>query len=222
MKIATTSQMKAIDEKAINELGIPSLNLMENAAGQVTEAVLEKLADDPNPKVLVICGTGNNGGDGLACARQLMAKGIRVSTILVGSPEKQTPDSKINAEKLHNCGGEILEYTGQKLPKCSLIVDALFGFGLNREVGGCYREIIEKINAAYLPVIACDIPSGLNGDTGVPLGIAVRAEQTICFTCVKPGLLMDLAAPYVGTLHIVDIGIPERLMKDLPEAANNV
>lgn len=214
MKTVTTVQMKVIDTRAITEMGIPSLFLMENAASRVTEAVLDQLAGECSPRVLVVCGTGNNGGDGLACARQLIRAGIPVETILVGDPGKLTPDASANVQALRSCGGSIRPYSGEVLPETSLIVDALFGFGLNREVRGQYREVIEKMNGAGKPIVSCDIPSGLNGDTGEVLGAAVRAEQTVCFTCAKPGLLLPCAAEYVGKLTVAEIGIPAKLLEE--------
>lgn len=211
MKAVSTAQMKEIDETAIHHYGIPSLELMENAAGCVTQAALETLPPG-NPHVLVLCGTGNNGGDGLACARQLLSHRIRVTTILAGKPEKQTLDSKTNAQALLDAGGKLELYSGLPLPECDLIVDAIFGFGLNREVGGQYRDLIAAINRHPAPVIACDIPSGLNGDTGEPMGISVRADKTVSFTCAKIGLLQPQAAAWVGKLEAVKIGIPEVLI----------
>lgn len=208
MQTVTTAQMKAIDEHAIRDLGIPSLELMEHAAGAVASAALEEMALFPRPRVLVVCGTGNNGGDGLACARILMGSGAVVTTLLVGNPDRRTPDALANSRRLLEAGGTIQPYCGQPLPQADCIVDALFGFGLNREVGGDYRLAIDAINAAVCPVIACDIPSGLNGDTGLPMGAAVRAKHTVSFTCAKVGLVQEQAKEYVGKLSVVDIGIP--------------
>lgn len=209
MKAVTTAQMKEIDRIAIEEMGIPSLELMENAARAVTDAVMQLGAK----RVVIVCGTGNNGGDGLACARQLMQRGCTVTTILVGDPAKQTPDSAANTRRLAEAGGELLPWNGT-LPAADCIVDALFGFGLNREVTGMRREVIAAMNAAAVPIVACDIPSGLNGDTGLPMGIAVKAAQTITFTCPKVGLLAPEAAAYVGRLTVAEIGIPKILIAD--------
>lgn len=214
MKTVTTQQMKAIDAKAIFELGIPSLTLMENAAAHTADAVTELLEGLADPRVTVLCGTGNNGGDGLACARLLNARGIPVSVFLAGDPAKLTPDAQVNARRLTEYGIPLLPYAGAPLPDCSCIVDALFGFGLNRELTGQYRTLAEAINAAGVPVVACDIPSGLNGNTGKPMGAAVKATITVTFTCAKVGLVLPEAAPYVGQLRVVEIGIPPELPEE--------
>lgn len=212
MRCVTTSQMKAIDRRAIEELGIPSLDLMEHAAEHVTAAVLQEVNGIQEPTVLVFCGTGNNGGDGLACARQLMNAGVQVKTYLIGNPDKRTPDAVVNSDRLTAQGGVLLTWQDAGNLQAHCIVDALFGFGLNREVGGVYRQVIEWINGSGIPVISCDIPSGLNGDTGAVMGAAVRAENTVSFTCAKAGLLAPGAEEYVGRLTVADIGIPEILL----------
>ena len=212
--VASTARMKEIDRIAIEERGIPSLELMERAAGHVTDAVRGAIGGLPSPAVLVMCGTGNNGGDGLACARQLLAAGVRVETVLVGNPARQTPDSLVNRRRLEALGHAVTLYDGAPLPKCDCIVDALFGVGLNREVSGLYRAAIEAINAASCPVVACDIPSGINGDSGAVMGIAVRAVKTVTFSCAKPGLLTPPGSDYTGELTVADIGIPAELLEN--------
>lgn len=211
-KTVSTAQMKAIDARAIEQLGISSLYLMENAARHTADAAEALLAENEHPSACIMCGTGNNGGDGLACARILSGRGIPVQVFLVGNPEKLTPDASVNARRLEETGIAVTAYTGQSLPECGCIVDALFGFGLNREVGGIYRTAIEEMNRSSAPIVACDIPSGLNGDTGVPMGIAVQANTTVSFTCAKMGLINPEASRYVGQLRIADIGIPEELL----------
>ncbi|MGN0708300.1 MAG: NAD(P)H-hydrate epimerase [Faecalibacterium sp.] len=215
MKIATTAQMQELDRIAIEERGIPSLALMERAAAHVTEAVLDIVQKAPHPVVNVVCGTGNNGGDGLACARQLMEKGVSVNLYRVGDPRHQTPDSRANAGRLTEMGGQIHPFEGAAFPRCDCLVDALFGVGLNREVGGAYRAAIEQINALGCPVVACDIPSGIHGDTGAVMGTAVRAERTITFSCAKPGLLTEPGRSCAGTVSVVDIGIPQDLLEQI-------
>lgn len=217
MKTVTTAQMKSIDETAIHALGIPSLELMEHAAAYVADAAAAALSAADNSAALIVCGTGNNGGDGLACARLLSLRGFPVTVFLAGDPEKYTHDSAANARKLADLSIPVIPYSGQPLPECGCIVDAIFGFGLNREVTGIYRRAIEAINASPAPVIACDIPSGLNGDTGLPMGTAVKAARTVSFTCAKQGLLMPGAGIYVGALTVADIGIPASLTDAIPE-----
>lgn len=211
MKLATTAQMKEIDRIAIQERGIPSLELMERAASAVTEAVLARLAGQAQPRAAVLCGPGNNGGDGLAAARQLLARGVQVRTVLVGNTAHMTGDAREMAKRLEEAGGRVEPWPAGGWADCDCIVDALFGVGLNRTVGGDFAVAIAAINAAGVPVVSCDIPSGVNGDTGDILGTAVRAAQTVTFTCAKPGLLWGEGAACAGELTVADIGIPEEL-----------
>lgn len=215
MQAVTTEQIRRIDYTAIHELHIQSLLLMENAAGKTADAVAELLAGKENHRVLVVCGTGNNGGDGLACARLLLGQGFAVSTVLVGNPEKLTPDAAENHRRLQDMGGTIAPYSCQSFRGFDCIVDALFGFGLNREVTGQYRWAIEEMNAAGAPIVACDIPSGLNGDTGKVMGTAVQACRTVTFTRAKTGLLQPGAEAFTGLMTVADIGIPEEIIEDI-------
>lgn len=214
MQAVTTARMKQIDEAAIHTLGIPSLELMEHAAAHAADAVQQLAAGFPNCRITLVCGTGNNGGDGLACARILAGRGAAVTVYLVGDPEKFTPDARVNAQRLADMGIPVVPFSGGALPECDCIVDALFGFGLNREVTGLYRKAINAVNRSAAPVVACDIPSGLNGDTGAVMGAAVRADRTVTFTCPKIGLLQPAAAAFTGQLTVADIGIPEALLCD--------
>lgn len=215
MCAVTTEQIRRIDNTAIHGLHIQSLLLMENAAGKTAEAVAELLAGKGSPRVLVVCGTGNNGGDGLACARLLLGQGFAVSTVLVGNAEKLTPDAAENHRRLLGSGGSIVPFSGQSFRGFDCIVDALFGFGLNRAVTGFYRQAIEEMNAAGAPIVACDIPSGLNGDTGEVMGTAVKACRTVTFTRAKIGLLQPGAEAFTGLITVADIGIPEEVIENI-------
>ncbi|MGN0984808.1 MAG: NAD(P)H-hydrate epimerase [Gemmiger sp.] len=214
MRFASTEQMKEIDRAAIQGRGISSLLLMENAAAAVTRAVLEQLAASSSSGVTVLCGPGNNGGDGLACARQLLAQGIRVRAILVGDPGKMTQDAIVMARRLEQTGGT-LERWSTAAPgwqNCGCLVDALFGVGLCREVKGEFRDAVAAANEAGVPIVSCDIPSGLHGDTGAVLGTAIRAAQTVTFSCAKPGLVQGQGPQYAGVLTVAQIGIPADLL----------
>lgn len=213
MKLATTEQMQELDRAAIGERGIPSLALMERAAAHVTAAVMELVRGIPEPVVNLVCGTGNNGGDGLACARQLMEQGVTVRVYLVGDPAHQTHDSRINTGRLLEAGGRLLPFQDEPLPPCDCLVDALFGVGLNREAGGIHRAAIERMNQQGVPIVACDIPSGVNGNTGAVLGAAVQAARTVTFSCGKPGLFTAPGRDFAGTVTVADIGIPQDLLE---------
>ena len=211
MIVKTTAEMKALDRSAIEGRGIPSLQLMETAAHHVTDAVLAERADKTLP-VLVFCGPGNNGGDGFACARQLLEAETSAKVCFVGDASKMTPDAKEECRRFTAAGGLVLPFCDFAAEPCSCAVDALFGVGLAREVRGAFAEAVRVINGLNAPVIACDIPSGINGDTGEVMGTAVKAKKTVTFTCAKPGLLAGDGAVYAGELVIADIGIPQELI----------
>ena len=257
--LATAAQMKELDRIAIEERGIPSLDLMEHAARAVAEqvraliekdgkyrpvgtgslvfmtkpgqtptdeeqaemdrmrAIVEGKNTDPQARIAVFCGSGNNGGDGIAAARLLMGMGFAVRCFLVGSREKMTPDARAMEEKLTAAGGGLEPFDPEDtaarvwLTTCDCMVDALFGVGLNREVTGNYLDAIRWINrlsSPRCPVVACDIPSGLNADTGAVLGEAVKAHATVTFTLAKPGLYLGEGRGYSGEVRVADIGIP--------------
>jgi hydroxyethylthiazole kinase-like uncharacterized protein yjeF len=210
-------EMKRIDEFAIRDLGIPGVVLMENAGRAAFEAVYEGGAGRRSP-ALVFCGRGNNGGDGFVVARHLINHGIETHVFLVGAMSKIKGDARVNLRILQKMGIPIQRITKKALPdlrrrmrQCGVIIDALLGTGLAGEVRGVYREVIELINEAGCPVLAIDIPSGLDGSTGVPLGIAVVANMTVTFQLPKKAFENPRSRNYTGQLKVVDIGIPLHL-----------
>ena len=279
LPLATAARMKELDRRAIQERGVSSLDLMENAAQAVAQAVWELLQPeedgfnpighgfstvmvmrrrdappptgeeeqqvteireiieskntDPTPRIAVFCGPGNNGGDGVAAARLLMGMGnCQVRAFFVGDRAKMTPDEKAMEDKLIAAGGCLedfsvdmtdrstleatMTYEQQKLltwlSTCDVMVDALFGVGLTRPVAGVFRTAVLQMQSRMrCPVVACDIPSGVNADTGEILGEAVQAKVTVTFTRGKPGLYSGPGAERAGEVRIVDIGIPWEL-----------
>ncbi|MEZ3502673.1 MAG: NAD(P)H-hydrate epimerase [Lachnospiraceae bacterium] len=221
--LATTAQMKELDRRAIQKYGILSLDLMERAALSVSERVL-KIAEGHGknavPRAAVFCGPGNNGGDGIAAARLLIKQGFEVRTFLIGNKEKITADAKAMEERLLAAGGKLEPFAPDKdnglpgswLNGCVCLVDALFGVGLKRPVAGDFLTAVQQINESGCPVVACDIPSGIDGDTGMILGAAVRADWTVTFTCGKPGLYKNDGKRCAGNIEIADIGIPDELI----------
>ena len=213
----TTAEMKEMDRIAIQERRISSLLLMETAAGHVADAVeaWRRRTARKGP-VLIFCGPGNNGGDGFACAWMLLKKGIPATVCFVGKEEKMTSDSQAERDKFLALGGVVEPYTGEEIPQdTGCLVDALFGVGLDRAVAGMFACAVSAINAAHsagISVVACDIPSGIDGNTGEVLGIAVSADETVTFSCAKPGLLTGHGARHAGKLTICDIGIPADLL----------
>lgn len=206
----TRAEMIALDRRAIEEFGIPSLLLMENA-GRAVADVVDRLS--PAGVVRVVCGAGSNGGDGLVAARHLHNRGYDVTVLLLGEPPPGS-DAGVNlriARKLVSVGGDaacLAEPAGA-------IVDAIFGTGLSRPVAGPPADVIARINAVdrrASPVVSVDLPSGLDADAGEPLGSAVRASITVTLGLPKVGFQNPKAAPYVGRLVVADIGIPRELL----------
>lgn len=206
----TCEEMKQIDAYAIEVLKVPSIVLMENAAISFVNALDFKSFQ----KVGVICGVGNNGGDGLAIGRQLLIMGIEVEFFIIGDTDKATTDFAINYEILQKLDAKFKNFSNEFefardrdiFSDCDLLVDAIFGIGLSRTVNGFFYEVIEYINSLEKPIYSVDIPSGLSGDTGLPMGTSIIAHETVTFHKMKIGLVNALE--FTGTLHIGHIGIP--------------
>lgn len=195
----------------MEELGLPGLILMENAARGVAEVVLSLRNLAPGP-IVVACGPGNNGGDGFAVARHLTNEGLPVGVLLVPAPGDYPPgsDAAINLEVARAMGIPLV--TEAALTAASLVVDALFGTGLDREVRDPYAGLIRRINETGAPVLAVDIPSGLDADTGEVLGTAVVAQHTATMVAPKTGFARAQGPKHVGRLHVVGIGTPPELV----------
>lgn len=199
----TCGQMKALDEKTIREKGIPSLVLMERASLKVAEALEPDLSK--REKILVVCGSGNNGGDGIAIARILFLRGYACQIYFVGNAEKMTEET--GAQWKIACNYHVPVTNNPKWDEYTTIVDAVFGVGLSRPIQGRYGEIIEEMNRAHARKVAVDIPSGINGDTGEVLGCAFHADLTVTFAFLKRGLLFFPGRMYAGKTVVADIGI---------------
>jgi NAD(P)H-hydrate epimerase len=213
----TCEEMKAMDHYAIHQIGIPSMVLMERASLQV----LKHLETERFQRYGVICGRGNNGGDGVAVARHLLLMGKEISLVLLGEEEKGTGDFNRNVEIYKNLMGPVeiiaarenLNLLERVLTESQVLVDGIFGIGLTRPVEGLYREAIERINDFSGLVVAIDIPSGLDGNTGEALGIAVKAGKTVTFQRIKKGI--SSKNQYTGRVYAEDIGIPDFAGKTL-------
>lgn len=224
MKLATSAQMRELDRKAIEERMIPSIDLMERAAEGVAKAALELLPIRPGKcRVAVFCGAGNNGGDGIAAARMLHLKGVRVRAFLVGAFEKMTPDALEETRRLSECGVELELYEPENLSQSAwargshVLIDAIFGVGLSREIAAAsmYAAAINLINECPGAVVAADIASGVEADSGRILGCAVKADKTITFTYKKVGQAVGEGVLLSGDVVVWDIGIPEDLQKNM-------
>ena len=204
--LVDAKKMKQCDQAAIEGLGIPSMVLMERAALAVTEEIL-KARPQPAP-VLVVCGSGNNGGDGFAIARLLAEQKIAVEVLFAGKDASMTEECRRQKTICENCNIKIVRNFPEK--EYTTIVDALFGIGLSRDVKGVYAELIEKLNASAAYKIAVDIPSGIRSDTGNVSSVAVRADLTVTFAARKLGQVLYPAADFCGKVVCRLVGIPVR------------
>ena len=207
--VLKNQEMQTIDQETIHEIGIPGLVLMERASKAVADEVMEVV--DHTKRILVISGIGNNGGDALACTRILLEQDYLVDYMIVGNLEKASDDLKLQLQILKNLGYFPLEEAN--FHAYDLLVEGIFGVGLSREVGGVYKEVIDRINACGKPVIAIDIPSGISGDSGKVLGCAVRATSTITFGGYKRGHLLYPGREYCGDTKLVSIGFHAQTIK---------
>lgn len=217
MKVLTAAAMREADRRTIEELGVPGAVLMESAGMRIVEVILTL---QPLPaRVVVAAGSGNNGGDGFVAARLLRQAGVSVSLWSTAAPGAYRGDAAINYEYLRHSGfvvKHILDQAGLEqfradLEGAGLIVDALFGIGLDRPVKGLAAAVIEAINSSALPVLAADIPSGVQADSGEVLGCAVQARWTVTFAFPKPGLLQQPGAALAGEVVVGEINVPSSL-----------
>ena len=231
MKLTTAAQMKELDRQAIEERGIPSIDLMERAAEGVAQAALELLPRRPGRcRGAALCGAGNNGGDGIAAARLLFLKGLKIRAFLVGDYEKLTPDAQEETRRLSECGVELERFDqldeGQRawVLGCDVVIDAVFGVGLSRPIaaGSPFAAAVDWMNESRAAVVAADIASGVAADTGDVLGRAVRADRTVTFTLPKIGQAVGEGAVLSGELEVRDIGIPADLAHGLVCRAQTV
>lgn len=201
-KIITAEEMRKLDAHTINEIGIPSLVLMERAALAVRDEIITAYPISQT-NVVVVAGSGNNGGDGLAVARLLKIAGVNVTILNVGNPAHASEEHQVQ-EKICQYY-QIPETTDLAvLQDASLIVDAIFGIGFDREIKGHYVDVIQAINNAHAPVIAVDMPSGINTDTGEVMGVAVQADLTVTFAYNKVGLTKGAGQKHAGRVVVAN------------------
>ena len=210
----TRAQVRELDRRAIEEYGITGVVLMENAGRGVVDVINQLKIHGP---VHVICGKGNNGGDGFVIARHLNARTIPVIIHLCCKIDELAGDAAINYHVIENAGLTIIPFTScsllsQQLVQANWIIDALLGTGLSGTVRPPYDKIIQCINASGKPVLAVDLPSGMDADTGHPLGACVKATQTVTFVALKQGFTNPAATALTGQIHIADIGVPHKLI----------
>jgi NAD(P)H-hydrate epimerase len=216
MRILTADQMREADHRTIQEIGIPSLVLMENAGRQVVDVMDRSFDDLADRKVAILAGRGNNGGDGFVIARTLRQRGIDVTVFAVGHLADLRGDARTNLEILGRLGLPVVEIAGEQdwelqasqVAAADLIVDALFGTGLKTPLTGLLETIVEDVNAMPVPVVSVDLPSGLSADTHEVIGPCIQAALTVTLAAPKLPLVLPPAWSRAGELSIADIGIP--------------
>lgn len=212
LPVYTIEQVRELDRIAIQEQGIPGYELMERAAQALLIAICEQYPQAHS--VCIVCGAGNNAGDGYVLARLARVAGWVVFVLAVSAPNSLQHDAQTAYQDYLAAGGEVEAFTG-KLPLANVCVDAVFGTGLARPLQGNFAAAVEAINAYPNPVIAVDIPSGLHGNTGQPLGLAVKADLTVTFIGLKQGLMTGQARDYVGDLVLADLALPAVVLQQI-------
>jgi NAD(P)H-hydrate epimerase len=214
MNSITSSHARRIDEMAREKYRIPTSILMENA-GRVVAAEIIRLK---KRRIAVVCGKGNNGGDGFVCARHLLIAGKKVDVFLAGNKSRVKDDARLNLDILLNLGCKInsidekdLNSFKSRLGKYDLVVDAIFGVGLKGSVGGFFRGLIESINRRASFILSIDIPSGLDADSGKIRGACIRADTTVTFIAKKCGMVKADGPKYCGKITEKDIGFPIKI-----------
>jgi NAD(P)H-hydrate epimerase len=222
MLVLTRDEARALDRRAMQEWGVPGIVLMENAGRGMAELLRALGARGP---VAVCCGRGNNGGDGCVLARHLDNAGVPVRVLLFARPEDLAGDAAVNYRIVAKAGLPIEVYAGTEVDEDKLrgelaagdwVVDALFGSGLRGPVRAPLDRVVSAINASGARVLAVDIPSGLDSDTGQPQGPTVRAHHTATVAALKKGFQEEAARPWLGQVHVIDMGVPRRLLQAPP------
>ncbi len=212
----TRAEMQALDRRAIEGLGIPGLCLMENAGRGVAVEAL-RLLPGAGATVAILCGRGNNGGDGFVAARHLAIAAARPTCYLFGRVEelRGKGDAGVNLEACLRMGVPVVEaddmppeQVGAACVVSALVVDALFGTGLDRPLRAPWLARIHAVNACERPILAVDLPSGLDADTGLPLGASIRATRTVTMALPKVGFTLGRGSDFTGEVIVVDIGMP--------------
>lgn len=222
MKIVSAEEMRGIDRRASQEYGVTSLILMENAGIRVVEVAETFLENCPLRRVVIVAGKGNNGGDGLVVARHLMNSGAQVDTFLLGDPQEMPPDTLVNYEILKKMGARLFPLKDEdglnrlflSTLSADLIIDALYGISFRGPLREFDSQVVSIMNQSRKPIVAVDIPSGVEADTGRVTGEAVRASWTVTLALPKLGLLVEPGCSFAGRVTVADISIPSRLLSE--------
>jgi len=223
MRVLSAEQMREADRRTIEEIGIPSVVLMENAGRQVVSALQAAFEHLASLRVAVLAGRGNNGGDGFVIARVLGQRGVDVTVFVLGGLADVRGDARVNLEILGRLGSPVVEVPGEEawelhaseLGACDLVVDAMFGTGLKTPLSGFYETVVADLNSLDATVVSVDLPSGLSADTNEVIGPAVQADLTVTLAAPKLPLVLPPARTLAGDLVIMDIGIPPQVIEAL-------
>lgn len=215
------NQSKEIDKKAQEKYGISGIVLMENAGLRAYDIAIGLLKKRKSKNVIIFCGPGNNGGDGFVVARHLLNNNIKVQVFLLVDSKNIKGDALVNYQILQKIGAEIvilsqanfLKKTSMVLNKAGLIIDAIFGIGLNKEVTGFIKKVITEINGSASPVLSLDVPSGLCASSGKVFGCCIKAHTTATFGVAKKGFYKGQGVIQCGDIKVVDISLPKDLFK---------
>ena len=224
MRVLNTAQMREADRRTIADLGVPSLTLMEHAGRQVAAALESRRPPRTGRRIAVVCGKGNNGGDGFVAARRLSAGGAAVRVLLAAPAAEVGGDAAANLSSLARTGVPVVDVSEPSawpkaladLGDCDVVVDALFGTGLTRPLAGRWAALVAALNAADLPVVSVDLPSGLSADAPHVIGETVAAGLTVALAAPKLPLLLDPGAARAGDVVVADIGIPAAVVDAVP------
>ncbi len=219
MKLVTAKEMRALEAQAMTQCGIPGIVLMENAGLAVVAAGEALIGDYRGKRVIVLAGSGNNGGDGFVVARHVINRGGEAKVFLLGAPAAMPSDTRTNYDILTQMGvpmqqvsADTLTLLAAELGTTHLIVDALYGTSFTGQISGLAEDVVHFINSAGRPVLAVDVPSGMVADTGAVLGPCVQATTTVTFGLPKIGLYLEPGARYAGTIKVADISLPRNII----------
>jgi ADP-dependent NAD(P)H-hydrate dehydratase / NAD(P)H-hydrate epimerase len=223
MRVLNAAQMRDADRQTIDEIGIPSMVLMENAGRQVVAALEAAYEDLTDRHVAVLCGPGNNGGDGFVVARTLHQRGVEVSVFVIATIASIKGDARLNLEILGRLGLTTVEISDEQswdlhfseISQCELIVDAIFGTGLKSPLSGMLETVTADVNASGIPVVAVDLPTGLSADHAEPIGECIRATMTVTLAAPKLPLVLPPGEGFAGNIVVADIGIPPEVLENL-------
>jgi ADP-dependent NAD(P)H-hydrate dehydratase / NAD(P)H-hydrate epimerase len=224
MRVLNAAQMRDADRQTIDEVGIPSMVLMENAGRQIVAALEASYEDLTDRHVAVLCGPGNNGGDGFVVARTLHQRAVDVSVFVIATMAAVKGDARLNLEILGRLGLTVVEISDaqawdlhfSEISQCDLIVDAIFGTGLKSPLAGMLETVAADVNASGIPVVAVDLPTGMSADHVEPIGECIHASMTVTLATPKLPLVLPPGEAQAGSIVVADIGIPPEVIDNLP------